>query len=105
VPFSNGTYPTDADIRQQIKDAYNGVLGTPTSVVILNCRNFQPTNMSNCATEDVRPGRSGDLVTVTITWDVPGLEGMQGLINAIPGPELDVTGLSTVTQTARARRE
>ena len=107
VPFANGTYPTDDQIKDHVKNAYGGLLGTPTSVVILNCRSYQPTDESLCETEDNRaptpPGRAGDLVTVTIKWQVPGIQGMQSLVNAIPG--FDVSGFSSVTQTARARRE
>lgn len=116
VPNTAGHWPkgnASVDGMSSVTDfaggAYGGLLGTPTTLVGSNCHDRSPGDESNCEpaslglTAGVQCQHTGDLLTVRVSYHVPGLSGLQSLINAMPG--VDLNGLSTVTHTARARCE
>jgi Zn-dependent protease len=77
-------YHSHGDLVEHAEGELGGVLGTP---------------QISTDGSDVR----GKSVTVTLTYNVPGVTGMLGLVNAIPGVNLD--GLEQVTRSATVRRE
>jgi hypothetical protein len=113
VPNYAGQYPhSDASsngmqsVTSTASGAYGGMLGGAT-VMGSVC---SAADESNCEpsvlalNSSFQCDRPGHLVTVQVSYHVPGLSGLQGLINAIPGAP-DVTALDTVTNVARARCE
>lgn len=87
---SGGTPQT---LAQRANGELGGWIGTPTSV-------------TSVATNGTDRPHVGDLVSVTVTYRVPGVTALTGFVNAIPGlGSLDLTPLATVSATATARRE
>jgi len=108
-PKGDATVDTMQSVSSLAAGAYNGILGTPTSVVGSNCHDRGTGDESNCDPSSLAMSagfqcqHTGDLLTVQVAYHVPGLNGLQGLVNALPG--VDVTGLATVTHTVRVRCE
>lgn len=105
-PKGNATVDGMKSVSSQAGGAYSGVLGSATVTgsvcsdpVEANC---DPSVLPLAA--NFQCDKSGNLITVEVTYQVPGLSGLQGLINAIPGAP-DVTQLATVTNIATARCE
>ena len=95
MPLSDGTYPQQAALQTRATNDLAGVMGAPTSLALSNDPNVPSAQWGE-----------GDLVTVTVAFHVPGMGGLTGLVNAIPGlGGVDLQGLSTVTRTASVRRE
>jgi len=108
-PKGDATVDSMQSVSSQAAGAYGGLLGTPVSVVGSNCHARGTGDETNCdpSTLALSAGfqcqHTGDLLTVRVGYHVPGLTGLQGLVNVLPG--LDVTGLATVTHTVRVRCE
>ena len=97
--MTTGRYPTDAEVTAAA-EVPNGVLGNPISVVV-DRRAGSGSSTVPCTVHDSanRCG-SGDTVTVTITYETPGLSAAGSVVPGFAGRALE-----TITRSASARLE
>jgi Flp pilus assembly pilin Flp len=102
-----------SSVKSNTAGAYGGMLGTPTMTITNSggvttkalCYGGNDYNGATFPSGWERCGREGDVITVTTTYHVPGLSGLQSLVNGASFGSLNVTGLASVTHTATARCE
>lgn len=97
-------YPNRTDVVKDGAAIFGGTLGTPTVTLTETAATTLTPAYDQDASFDSRLGE-GDTVTVTTTWNVPGLSALVGIVKGLPVIGFDMSGFATVTHTASARRE
>ena len=88
------SYPNQAELQDKARGSLGGAVlsrATVTRTLVTD--------------PGVSQSGEGDLLTVTVTSAVPGVAGLQAFVNAVPGPPLNLSFLSTVSQSATVRLE
>lgn len=99
---STGYYPNRPLLATKSDKLLGGILGTPT--ITMTQTQYATLTYNQDATDTSALG-PGDLVTVKVSYRVPGISFMTDLVKNIPLIGMDLSGFSTVTDSATARRE
>jgi Flp pilus assembly protein TadG len=99
--IATGRYPTDDEVSEAARIS-NGVLGTPVAVLVERRAGSGSTSVP-CTVDGAGGSRrcgEGDVVTVTLTYETPGLSAVGSAVPGFVG-----TALETITRQASARFE
>jgi Flp pilus assembly protein TadG len=111
IQLSDGIgYPSTSALKTYAEGRLGGVLGTPNEVQTVFTLCSGPHN-KHCTTETTASGENdnlgqGDMAEVTLTYPVPGIGALTGLVNAVPGlGDLNLSGLDHVSHTVQVMLE
>ena len=102
IRTSSGNYPSRPAVITKSGTLLGGILGTPTVSLTQAQTGALSYNQDSSTTTGVG---EGDVLTVTVTYDVPGISILADWVKRIPLIGFDLTGFTTVTETSSARRE